>query len=115
MAKGLVCLIVVPIALIILAITMIGLPLALILGALFAILLYVVKIFVGVYLGEKALRLFNKKLPIPLIWSMIAGLVIIYILFLLPFIGWLIKLAVMLWGLGVLLVIIKKDLKLEKT
>jgi len=114
MAKGLICFIVMPIALIILAVTMIGLPLALILGALYVTLLYVVKIFVGVYLGEKAIRLFNKKLPIPLIWSMIAGLVIIYILFLLPYIGWLIKLIVILWGLGVLLGIIKKDLKLER-
>lgn len=113
MAKGLIYLIVAPIALIILAITIIGLPLALILGALYIILLYMVKIFVGIYIGEKAIRLFNKKLPIPLIWSMIAGLVIIYILFLLPFIGGLVKFVVVLWGLGVLLEIIKKDLKLK--
>ena len=113
--RGLAYLILTPIALVILAITVIGLPLALILSALYAITLFLTKIFVGVYLGEKIIRLFNKKIEIPLIWSMILGVIIIYLLCLIPYIGWLAKLIVVLWGLGVLMAIVKKDLKLENT
>ncbi|OGY41768.1 MAG: hypothetical protein A2Y82_02740, partial [Candidatus Buchananbacteria bacterium RBG_13_36_9] len=100
--KGLVYLIVTPIALFILAVTIIGLPLAVIMGLLYGIILYLTKIFVGIYLGERLIHLINKKIAIPLIWSMICGLVIIYLLCLLPYFGWMIKLIVVMWGLGVL-------------
>ena len=113
--KGLVYLIVTPIALVILAITIIGFPLAVIMGLLYGIILYLTKIFVGIYLGERLIHLINKKIEIPLLWSMICGLVIIYLLCLIPYFGWIIKLIVVLWGLGVLMGIIKKDLKLENT
>ena len=111
--KGLVYLIVTPIALVIMAFTIIGLPLAVIMGVLYGIILYLTKIFVGIYLGEKLIRLIKKKIEIPLLWSMICGLVIIYLLCLIPYFGWIIKLIVVLWGLGVIMSIIKKDLKLE--
>ncbi|MCX6745696.1 MAG: hypothetical protein NTX00_01610 [Candidatus Parcubacteria bacterium] len=111
--KGLVYLIVMPIALIILAVTIIGLPLALILGALFLIAIYLSKIFVSIYLGERVIAIFNKKIEVPLVWKMILGLLIICLLCLIPYFGWFIRLGVTLWGIGVLLNIIKKDLKLE--
>lgn len=111
--KGLVFLIITPIALIILAATIIGLPLAFILGALYFITLYLAKIFIGVYLGDKIIKLFNKSKEIQLIWSMILGVVVLYILFAIPFLGMLIKLVVCLWGVGVLLTIFKKQLNLE--
>jgi len=113
--RGLAYLILTPIALLILAITIIGLPLALILGAIYAIVLFLTKIFVGIYLGEKVIRLFNKKIEIPLIWSVILGLVLVYLACLIPYLGWLIKLIIVLWGLGVLVAILKKDLKLENS
>jgi len=113
--KGLVFLIVTPIALVILSITIIGLPLAVIMGFLYGIILYLTKIFVGIYLGERIIRLINKKIEIPLLWSMICGLAIIYLLCLIPYFGWIIKLIAVLWGLGVLMGIIKKDLKLENS
>ncbi|MFA5188492.1 MAG: polymer-forming cytoskeletal protein [Patescibacteria group bacterium] len=113
--KGLVYLIVTPLALILLGITMIGLPLALILGALYLILLYLAIIFVAIFIGEKILRLFFKHQEIPLIWPMIVGTLAIFILIALPLVGWLIKLIAILWGLGVLMTIIKSELKLENT
>ena len=113
--KGLVYLIVTPIALIILAVTIIGLPLALILGALFLIAIYLSKIFVSIYLGERVIAVLNKKIEVPLVWKMILGLAIIYLLCLIPYFGWFIKLVITLWGIGVLLNIIKKNLKLENT
>ncbi len=111
--KGFVYLIVTPFVLIILAITLIGLPLAFILGALYFIFLYISKIFVAVFVGEKIIKFFNKKQEAQLIWSMIAGLVVLFILFSIPYFGWLIKLTVCLWGLGVLMSVIKNKLNLE--
>lgn len=111
--KGLVYLIVTPIALIILAITIIGLPLAFIIAALYFIALYLSNIIVAVFVGQQIIKLINKKAEPQLIWSMILGLVILFILFAIPVIGLISKLLVMLWGLGVLMTIIKKQLNLE--
>lgn len=109
---GFVVLIVTPIALLILGITLIGLPLAMILGALYLIALYLAKIFVAIYLGEKIITVINKAKEVKFIWSMVVGTVVLYLLFLIPFVGLLAKLAATLWGLGVLAVVIKKQLKL---
>ncbi len=112
--RGLAYLIVTPIALIILAATIIGLPLAFILGALYFIALYLSLIFIGIYWGDKFLKLFNKNKEVSLLWAMLIGMLIIYILFALPFIGWFLKLIAICWSLGVFIEILKKELKLEK-
>jgi len=112
--RGLAYLIVTPVILIILIATVIGLPLALILGALYFIVLYLGTILIGIYLGDRIIKLFNKKKEPVMLWSMILGVAIIYLLYAIPFIGWLIKLIIILWGLGVLVEALKKDLKLEK-
>ena len=111
--KGLVYIIVTPVVLIILSVTLIGLPLAFILGVLYFVILYVSKIFVAVFVGDRIIKFFNKNKEVQLIWSMIAGLIVLCILFVIPYVGWLIKLIVCLWGLGVLMSIIKKELNLE--
>ena len=109
--KGFIFLIVTPIALLILAITIIGLPLAIISFALYLIMIYAGKIFVGLYLGNKVIKLFRKELKeTPMIWAMILGLVILHLLFVLPVIGFLVKLFVCLFGLGALITILKKEL-----
>nr|MBD3359297.1 hypothetical protein [Candidatus Buchananbacteria bacterium] len=113
--KGLVFLIVTPFAIFILAMTIIGIPLALIATAIYLIILYISKIFIAVYLGNKVIKLFNKQVKeIQLAWSMILGLVILYILFAIPFLGMLIKLIICLWGVGILLTLAKKQFKLDK-
>lgn len=109
---GLVVLIVTPIALLILGVTLIGLPLAMILGALYLVALYLAKIFVAIYLGEKIITVINKAKEVKLVWSMVVGVVVLYVLFLIPLVGLLAKLAAILWGLGVLAVVIKKQLNL---
>lgn len=112
--KGLLFLIVTPFAIFILAMTIIGIPLALIAAAIYLIILYISKIFIAIYLGDKVIKLFNKKVKeIQLAWSMILGLVILYVLFAIPFLGMLIKLIVCLWGMGILLTLAKKQLKLD--
>jgi hypothetical protein len=111
--KGLVLLIVTPIILFILSITIIGLPLAFILGVLYVIALYLSKIFVAIFIGDRIIKAVKKTKDVNLIGAMILGLVILYIIFAIPIIGWLIKFVVLLWGLGVLYTVLKKKLNLE--
>lgn len=110
MLIGFIYLIVTPIALIIIAVTMIGLPLALIAGALYVISLYLSKIFVGIYIGDKLIRSLFKKEKFNLVWAMVLGVIVVYLLLAIPILGLLIRLLVCVWGLGVLLIIIKGKL-----
>lgn len=109
---GLICLVVTPVALIILAVTIIGFPLALILGALFMVALYISRIFIALYLGKLILTRIFKQKEASAVWAMILGLSLIYLLCWLPFLGWLVKLAVLLWGLGALMAVVRKELNL---
>lgn len=111
--KGLICLVVMPIALVILAVTIIGAPLAMILAALYFVALYLTKIFVGIFLGETILKLLANQKDPQLVWSMILGLLLIFVICLIPYLGWIIKLFIVLWGLGALALIVKKELNLE--
>jgi cytoskeletal protein CcmA (bactofilin family) len=97
---GFICLICIPIAIIILLITVIGIPIAVISLFAYLILFYIAKIFVGIALGEKILTGFKKNKDAPMGWSLITGLIVIYILTSLPYIGWIVYLAVLFIGFG---------------
>lgn len=111
---GLVYFIVAPIALFILLFTIIGIPLSIIGFCLYSILIYTLRIFTGTLLGQKILEYFNKKKLEPekrernLLWPMILGTVIIFILISLPYIGWIMGLIATLWAFGGLGEILKK-------
>lgn len=96
---GVVWLFLLPIAAVIMAITIIGLPLAaiVILGWIIALLLAKVMagLAVGTWIFEK-LKWSKKNM----IWSMIIGVVVIYLLCLIPFVGWILSCLALLWGLG---------------
>ncbi|OGC76664.1 MAG: hypothetical protein A2145_00520 [candidate division Zixibacteria bacterium RBG_16_40_9] len=99
LGSGFVLAIVSPIGAIILMVTLVGIPLAVITGFLYLILFYIAKIFTGLALGEKVIQIF-KKGNIPLGWSLIVGLVLLYILVGLPYVGWLIYTLAFFIGLG---------------
>jgi len=108
---GAVYLIVTPVILILVAITVIGIPLSLIALAVYIISLYLTKIFVGIILGQKLLKWASKKQEVSLVWAMILGVVVFYILTNLPFIGWIISLLGVCWALGAMVEIKKQILK----
>ncbi len=111
--KGFLYLIAIPIALLILAVTVIGLPLSMILLPLYFIAIYLCRIFIGVYVGEKILiHIFKQKEP-ALAWSMMTGLMAISLLCLIPILGIFVRLVIVLWGLGTLAIVLKQELKLE--
>ncbi len=106
---GIVVMFITPILALILLITLIGIPLAFILMALWLIALYASKILVGILAGRWLLnKTIKNKSKDSLIWAMIAGIVITWIIYSIPIIGWLLALAAMWWGLGGLWLYFKK-------
>ncbi len=95
---GLLTLIITPIIVFILSIIIIGIPIALIILALYWIYIYLSPLFVSLIVGDAILRNYQGKAARG--WALVLGLVIYQILTLIPFIGWIIILLVTLFGLG---------------
>lgn len=74
-----------PVALIMLAVTLIGIPLALILGALYVLGLYVSQIFLGYVVGNALIKKLRKSAPdmkpIAVVWPTLLGIVIVSLVF----------------------------------
>ncbi|MBU0598046.1 hypothetical protein KKF61_03555 [Patescibacteria group bacterium] len=108
---GILFLIVIPIAAILLFVTAIGAPLAIIAIIIYALILYISKIFAGLWLGQKIIVWLKKNTDnpdrIPLIWTMILGTTLVYLLSLISIIGNLISLFIAVWFLGTLWVELK--------
>ena len=105
---GILVLLLTPIIAIILLITIIGIPLSLILLALWLIVLYLSKILVGILVGRYLLNNLLPKRKDSLILAMIVGIVIIHLIFALPFLGWIMALLATLWGLGGIMLALKR-------
>lgn len=106
--NGLIILGVLSIAILILAVTFIGLPLAFILLGLGFIFFYLGKIMTAIFVGQLFVSHFTKrKLPV---FSMIIGIFIVWMLCAIPFIGWLFSLSAVLLGAGALAETLKEKL-----
>lgn len=92
---GVIGLIAAPIMATILMVTRIGLPVGLMLFALYIVELYVTTLIIGCTLG----RLLTRH-RVQLVWSMAIGVIIIQILRFIPGVNGLITMIVMIWGLG---------------
>jgi cytoskeletal protein CcmA (bactofilin family) len=115
MLWGFLLLIAVPIATIITAITIIGIPLSLIIIGIYILLVYVSKVFIGIFIGHKLLNIKDKK-EAPLIWTMMLGVFIYFILTNIPYFGWIISLVGTVWFLGTIwkMILTYKNIKKEK-
>jgi len=100
MIWGFIFLFSVPIAAIILALTIIGLPLAIIAMAGYLLLTYLTKIFIGLMIGMKILNKNTAGKETSGIWQMMFGVTIFYILSHLPYFGWIVGFVGMIWFLG---------------
>lgn len=88
-----------PIALL-LFFTVIGIPLALIILAWWFIMTYVAKILTAILIGRLLIKKITKKAEPSSLWSLILGVVICWLLFTIPFIGWMLSLIAVWLGLG---------------
>lgn len=103
---GFVILVCLPVLFVLLLITIIGIPLALILALLYTLLLFLGWVTVAIFLGQKLLELVNRAVPPPtMAWKMGALLAAVLVLWLLgqvPFVGGWIRFAALLLGIGAL-------------
>lgn len=101
---GLVLFVVVPIALLLLMVTIIGIPLSLISLLLYIILFYVAKLFVAIAIGDKILNMLNHSGTKSQALSLLIGLILLTIIYKIPFIGWAVYLLSVMIGLGAILI-----------
>lgn len=99
---GLLTVIVFPFIFMLLVITVIGIPIAFVLAFGLAIFFYLAKIFASFVIGQLIFKQFNRE--INLIWPFLVGLVIYFILTLIPIVGWIIAIIAGLIGLGAILI-----------
>jgi cytoskeletal protein CcmA (bactofilin family) len=94
-----------PVAAIIVCFTVIGIPVALIALALYAIAIYLSQVFVGLFIGRWIIGRFREvESKAIMVGALAAGLAIITILRLIPYLGFWVGLAVALFGLGAMLI-----------
>lgn len=97
---GAIIFLIIPPLVLVLAITIIGLPLAAILLSLWSAGIFLAKTMVAIFVGTLLIKDLLKKPQAPLFWSLIFGTLIMSILFSLPVVGWIISLLTIWLGLG---------------
>lgn len=95
-----------PVIFIILLITLVGIPLALILLFTFLIIAYITKIFVSLVIGQKIFKFIGQRTKSG--WVLLMGLIVYGIITMIPVIGWIVSILVFLFGLGAV-ILEKKD------
>ena len=96
---GLLCVCAAPVAAIIAALTLVGLPVAVVAIGLWALAIYLAKIPVALFLGRTILGPSGRGGLVP---ALLVGLLAVFVAVELPFVGWVIDLALTLIGVGVL-------------
>lgn len=97
---GLAVLFIAPILILVLAFTLIGLPLASVLCVLYVLAIYLSVILTGIVLGRTIIRPLVKTGEPSLIWSLLLGFTLLAILMAIPFLGGIVAFAAMVFGLG---------------
>jgi cytoskeletal protein CcmA (bactofilin family) len=99
----------IPIICIILFVTVIGIPLGLILLALYLILLYLSQLSLAVLAGDLIFKT-EQKSGWVVFWAFVAGMVLFQILSFVPILGGLLQIAALLLGVGACILMIKKGI-----
>jgi hypothetical protein len=100
MGWGLVYLILTPIVSVLLLITVIGIPLAIIVMVVYIIALYLMKILAAIVLGALIISAIRKQKEPGLSWSLVIGAIVFILLTSIPVIGWIINFLAVIWALG---------------
>ncbi len=96
---GILSMILLPLAVVLLLITIIGIPVGIILFFLYIFAIYIAGIFASVVIGQSLLARLGRP-NVALIWSFVIGLIILKLIGMIPFVGWLIGLVLFIWAFG---------------
>jgi len=97
---GLAFLIVAPLCIIIALFTVIGIPAGIISIFFYIIMIYISRVYVGLWIGRKILGNFRESYTTLFFWPYLAGTIIIGALLLIPVLGWLLRFFLLLIGVG---------------
>lgn len=101
--RGLIILIILPIAIIIVAVTLIGFPLAMIGGLLYMLFIILAGIGAGFLLGSLVFKLFSGSKEYNVTWvSALVGIILVSVLNLIPILGWIFNFIFFLAAFGTL-------------
>jgi cytoskeletal protein CcmA (bactofilin family) len=98
--SGFIFLVVVPMAIIVSFITVVGIPAGIIAGILYGIAIYISTIYIGVWIGRKILGYLKKSMTTAFFWPLVVGTIVIGLLTLIPIIGCFFRLFILLLTLG---------------
>jgi cytoskeletal protein CcmA (bactofilin family) len=105
---GFLAFIIVPLAIVALLLTVVGIPAAIILLFAYTVFFYIAKIYVAIALGRLGIRAVRKDAQPRLGWCLLLGLIVLSILFALPVLGTIVYLVTVFWGLGAILLGIRE-------
>jgi hypothetical protein len=111
---GIVALVVTPIIIVILLVTVIGIPVALLLITVYLWLMYLSQLTLGIALGQQLFGM-EGKTRWNIFWSFAVGLLIVQVITFIPYLGGLIVLAGILVGVGALLLAAKSEFPMKQT
>ena len=97
----------VPLLILMCMVTVLGIPIGLMLGAMYLVTLYLGRVFVMLWVGQRLLQLVSDSPSVA--WAFVTGLVVYFIASLVPFVGKLVTVITITLGLGAILVT-KKEL-----
>ncbi|NJN68997.1 MAG: hypothetical protein HC801_00860 [Nitrospira sp.] len=97
----------VPLLILLCMVSVLGIPIGLMLAAMYVVTLYLGRVFVVLWVGQRLLRLVSGSSSAA--WAFVTGLVTYFILSLVPVVGALLTLATIAAGLGAILMT-KKEL-----
>ena len=113
---GFIALFSIPVGAALICITIIGIPVALILVSAYFSLLYISLVFSGIFIGGLIISAITKKHDLSIMLCLIVGLLCIFLLAMLPFVGSVIMFISIMFGFGgVILSIFKRGKKIIST
>lgn len=99
---GLLVVLLMPVLILLTAITVLGLPVAVAGSTVYILLFLLAKVIVGIWLGRLLLEALSHGRKVSLGWSLVLGMLLLFLLFKIPILGWLIYLAAWVLGAGAL-------------
>lgn len=95
---GIGLIVVIPVLLILIGITLVGIPIAIAGFAIYTLVFLIAKVFVGITIGLLLLGLLKKNGRISLGWALLVGMIILAIGYKIPIVGWIAY--VLAWAVG---------------
>jgi cytoskeletal protein CcmA (bactofilin family) len=99
---GLLALVAVPLAAVLIGITLVGIPLALALAALYWVGLMVAWPALGLVVGSELARLVPRREPLPVLGALVVGLIVLHLVTHIPVLGGLVAFLGLTFGLGLI-------------